>query len=196
MLLVSRGADSPANACSSVTVDISKTVVAEPCCNISHAEQDCSCLAVERRALIVPAGAPAESIAMAHPAPVLASSSAVCAASVPSAAPGARSAAVAPVASSVAPPVFSPVASPAASPVSPVASPVSPVASHVALPVASPAASPVASPAASPAASPVSWRTGASSSAAAADYLVSVLPLLAIYLVALLALHQLYLALM
>ncbi|CEP09484.1 hypothetical protein [Parasitella parasitica] len=179
---VSRGVNSPADACSSGTAAEAKDIVSKPAgCNICNVEQDCSCLAVERRASIVPAGAPAEPAAMAHPAIVLAPSSAVCAASVPSAALGARPSAAAPAACPAVVPAASSVASPVDSPVD--------------SPAASPAASPV-SPVASPVASPVDSPAGASSSAAAVDYLVSVLPLLAIYLIALLALHQLYLALM
>ncbi|CEP12415.1 hypothetical protein [Parasitella parasitica] len=183
-VLVASGADcSSASACSFRTAVLVKYVVAEPCCNIFHDEDDCSCLAVERRAFVVPAGAPAKpfatdtsdapsssvravSVAGPVPAPAFATmqdcSSAVASASLPAFA-----------AASVATPCVTrfPGAFPAASAPSPGASAPTDASARVS-------------------------AAAAITSAATADYLVAVLPFLAVYLVALLALHQLYLTLM
>ncbi|CEP10729.1 hypothetical protein [Parasitella parasitica] len=134
---VSCRADSSANACSCG----GNSVVVKNAAD----EKECTCLAVERRALIVPAGAPAKPIKMASSAPF----SAVCAVSV----------------------------SPAVCPAVPPASAASAAACTSSVPAACSTVSP-------PAASPSSVSSArAPASDAAADYLVSLLPLLVIYLV-------------
>ncbi|CEP14625.1 hypothetical protein [Parasitella parasitica] len=179
----------PAEAYASSNVSVVVDVVAmrRACCNIFH-DDDCSCEAVERRAFVRAAGAPAEPIVIATTAP------AVC---PPAACPPAACRVVAEPVSALAPaPAISvsavSVLSAAAGPVSPVSA--VPVVAAAPASVAPVSGASTSADLAAPAADSFLVAASAFARAEAGNYLVSLLPLLAVQFVALLVMHHWLLA--